>query len=143
MLKISKKMGYGLMALKYLLEVQNNDPKKLISVREISDQLSIPFDPLAKVLQAMNKNDIVSSTQGTGGGYQLGSKLEELSMAQLNHIIEKKMEKACVDCSCCNLTDTCNVKMPMDTFNQIMMQTLEKIKVIDLLSQDINLEVEE
>lgn len=142
MLKISKKMGYGLMALKYLLKTKESSPEELVSAREISDQLSIPFDPLAKVLQALNKSDIVTSTQGVGGGYQVGQKLYELSMAQLNSIIEKRMEKACIDCSCCNLSETCNVKMPMDTFNQIMMQTLEKIKVVDLLSKDIDLEVE-
>ncbi len=136
-------MGYALMALKYLLEVSKQEPSRVVSVREISDKLSIPFDPLAKVLQALNKSEIVSATLGVGGGHQLGPKLQQVSMAQLNTIIEKRLEKACVDCSCCNLSDTCNVKMPMDTFNQIMMQTLEKIKVIDLLSQDINLEVEE
>lgn len=142
MLKISKKMGYGLMALRFLLEMEKKKEGELATAREISDTLNIPFDPLAKVLQALNKSEIVTSTQGVGGGYRVGEKLFELSMAQLNAIIEKRMEKACIDCSCCNLSDTCNVKMPMDTFNQIMMQTLEKIRVIDLLSQDIDLEVE-
>ncbi len=138
MLKISKKVGYALMAIKYMLEKKKDN---LVSAREICDHLQIPFDTLAKVMQALNKSDVLISVQGVSGGYQVTDKIYELSMASLARIVEKKPEKACKDCDCCNISDTCNVKMPMDEFNQIMQETLEKIMVKDLLTKDIDLEV--
>ncbi|MCK5883906.1 MAG: Rrf2 family transcriptional regulator [Bacteriovoracaceae bacterium] len=137
MLKISKKVGYALMAIKYMLEKESNT---LVSAREICDHLQIPFDTLAKVMQALNKSKVLISVQGVSGGYQVTDKIYELSMATLAKIVEKKTEKACKDCDCCDISDTCNVKMPMNQFSKIMQQTLEKIMVKDLLAQDIDLE---
>lgn len=137
MLKISKKLGYTLMSLKYMLE--NN--KNLKSTREISDELEVPFDTLAKIMQSLNKYQIVTSVQGVTGGYQVTEKLESISMAELSNIIEKNGTNSCKDCTDCDRKEKCNVQMPIHQFNRIMMKTLENIKVKELLVSDINLEV--
>jgi DNA-binding IscR family transcriptional regulator len=66
MFKLSRKIEYGLMTIKFLL-----DQKEPLSTREISDQLQIPFDTTAKILQLLNQQKIVEAEKGLHGGYVL------------------------------------------------------------------------
>ena len=52
MIRISKKLEYALMALKFI----SNSKLKLVTAREISDKSNIPYDLLSKILQKL-KNE--------------------------------------------------------------------------------------
>lgn len=52
------------------LAMFSNETKKL-GVKHIAETLEIPKPFLAKLLQKLNKNDIVSSTKGPRGGFYL------------------------------------------------------------------------
>jgi len=76
MFKINKKIIYSLLALKY---IANKKSANLTSAQEISDSFHIPFDTTAKVLQSLHRINILDSTKGVKGGYQLNKKLSEIS----------------------------------------------------------------
>jgi len=76
MFKINKKIIYSLLALKY---IANKKSASLTSAQEISDSFHIPFDTTAKVLQSLHRINILDSTKGVKGGYQLNKKLSEIS----------------------------------------------------------------
>ena len=66
---LSKACKYGIRAALYL-SVYTNAEKK-VGVKEIADDLNVPRPFLAKILQVLSKNDVVSSTKGPYGGFYM------------------------------------------------------------------------
>ena len=68
MLRLSKKADYALMAMKHLT-VRIDAPSA--SAREIAEAYDIPVELMAKVLQRLVRRGLLTSHQGTRGGYRL------------------------------------------------------------------------
>ena len=69
MLRLSKKADYALMAMKHL--AMKTDAASSTSAREIAEQYDIPIELMAKVLQRLARSGLLTSHQGTRGGYTL------------------------------------------------------------------------
>ena len=68
MLRLSKKADYALMAMKHLAI---RPDAASASAREIAEQYDIPIELMAKVLQRLARRGLLTSHQGTRGGYRL------------------------------------------------------------------------
>src|SRR4029079_11053610 len=68
MLRLSKKADYALMAMKHLAVKTD---VAATSAREIAEQYDIPIELMAKVLQRLARSGLLTSHQGTRGGYTL------------------------------------------------------------------------
>ena len=66
MLRFSKKVDYGLLALDYLF---SQPADKVSSTKEIAKTYHIPLELLGKILQRLKKRGLVASYQGAHGGY--------------------------------------------------------------------------
>lgn len=133
MLKVNRKVEYGLVALKHMMR----KPKgQLTSVREICDNYGTPFDPVAHVLRILNAEGLVQSEQGAHGGYRLQDTAGPTSLAKLIEIIEGPMAfTECMredDCRC-TMIDRCNIISPMQTLNDRLQDFLKSITLQDLL----------
>ena len=84
MLRLSKKADYALIAMKHL--AQNARPST--SAREIAEQYDIPIELLAKVLQRLVRTGLLTSTQGTRGGYTLSRAAKSISIADVIQAID-------------------------------------------------------
>ena len=116
MFKISKKVEYSLMALKYIA-----DKKELTTARELETQFNVPCDTMAKVLQQLNSKGVLESIKGTKGGYLLTQDLYKLTYAQLVEFIEgKKSMMVCLTSkgTICDKHNTCNIISPLDYLNR-------------------------
>src|SRR3984957_8365001 len=71
MLCLSKKTEYALIALGYLAE----RPGQVASAREISQAFELPLPLLMNILNILNRNDLLTSSRGIRGGYQVGRAL--------------------------------------------------------------------
>lgn len=80
MIKISKSVEYSLLALNYISE---NEDSANLSSRKIANELNIPYDLIAKLLQKLVKNNIVKSQQGKNGGYTLLVSPKDLSIYKI------------------------------------------------------------
>ncbi len=134
MLKVNRKVEYGLVALKHM----SGKPRgRLTSVREICEAYKTPFDPLAHVLRILNTNGIVKSEQGAHGGYRLLENLENISLARFIEMIEGQL--AWTECSrgereCkCGMLDSCNIVAPMHEFNERLIGFLKSVNLAELL----------
>ena len=78
MLRLSKKADYALMAVRHLALRQDAGAA---SAREIAEQYCIPVELMAKVLQRLARQGIVTSQQGTRGGYSLARSARVISVA--------------------------------------------------------------
>lgn len=117
MLKLSKKIEYGIQALQYMAMNSGS----VISAKEISENLNIPYDFLSKTLQILNKNGIVISQQGIKGGYILA---RDPKLTTVGEIIKALEENAIiVDCLAneqnnCDRINICTIKNPMSKLQE-------------------------
>ena len=115
MLKLSKKTEYALMAAKYMAL---NNSSGYSTAKEISTSYNIPHQLVAKVLQAMAKNDIAVSAKGVNGGFILAKEPAEITLSDIIRAIETNYH--IVDCfdengsiDDCSKFDCCKIKDPL------------------------------
>ncbi len=65
----SKSCEYALRATLYLSS--KSDPEQVIDVKHIAESLNIPQPYLAKILQKLSRNHLISSIKGPNGGFFL------------------------------------------------------------------------
>ena len=129
MVKFSKKIEYSLIALRYISGAKD----EVITAKEISNKYNIPYELLAKILQKLKKENILTSNQGVNGGYKLSKPLTEISLSELIDKIEGKT--AIVEClhtdniSECYISDCCSIKDPINKM-QIELENLLKTKMV-------------
>lgn len=77
----TKATTYAMRAVLYLA-VEGSKDKKL-GVQNITDALNVPRHFLAKVLQQLAKNGLISSAKGPSGGFYLSEKNKENSLLDI------------------------------------------------------------
>ena len=112
MLRLSKKADYALMAMKHLA-MRPDAPSA--SAREIAEQYDIPIELMAKVLQRLARRGLLTSHQGTRGGYRLGRASSAISVADIIQAIDGPFTvTACsTEDEQCEQFTKCNVRDPL------------------------------
>ena len=131
MLKLTRQAEYALIALKHM---HIGHPGQIIAVREICDDHHIPFDATARVLRNLAVKEIVQSSQGANGGYQLLRDLKTLSVYEFLETIIGPVElAACMGVSCsCKLVESCNIISPMALLNNRLVTFYKSINLGEL-----------
>jgi Rrf2 family protein len=114
MLQLSKKVEYGLIALRHMAM---NPRGRLFTAKEIAAKYDIPYELLAKVLQKLTKAGVVVSTQGMHGGYSLDKKPNELHVSSIISVIEEE-KPTIAECYAeggedCSIYDACTIRKPL------------------------------
>ena len=107
-LRISRKIDYGLRAAVYLASVV---PGAVIPFREIARQMDVPEDFLAKILKTLVDAGVVRSTRGPHGGYALARGASEVSFLDVIEAVEGPValnvcldgDDACGHSTCCTM----------------------------------------
>jgi Rrf2 family protein len=68
---------YALRAVLYLAEHKGSGPRR---AAEIAERLRVPPNYLAKILHALAQADVVQSSRGKGGGFELGRHPLDISL---------------------------------------------------------------
>ena len=112
MLRLSKKADYALMAMKHL--AIKTDVAST-SAREIAEQYDIPIELMAKVLQRLVRSGLLTSHQGTRGGYTLSKPTAAISVADIIQAIDGPLTvTACsTEDEQCEQFTKCNVRDPL------------------------------
>jgi len=112
MLRLSKKADYALMAMKHLT-VRADVPSA--SAREIAEAYDIPVELMAKVLQRLVRRGLLSSHQGTRGGYRLSRAASTISVADVIQAIDGPLTvTACsTDAENCGQYSKCSIRDPL------------------------------
>jgi Rrf2 family protein len=112
MLRLSKKADYAMMAMKHL--AMRTDASSS-SAREIAEQYDIPVELMAKVLQRLVRRGLLTSHQGTRGGYRLSKAPSAISVADVIQAIDGPLTvTACsTDAENCGQYAKCSVRDPL------------------------------
>jgi FeS assembly SUF system regulator len=129
MLRLSKKADYALIAMKHLALYKGSS-----SAREIAEQYAIPADLLAKVLQRLVSRGLLTSQQGTRGGYCLAKEASTISVADVIQAIEGPLTvTACSGVqSRCGQFATCTVRDPLRKIRERIVSALTTCSVSEI-----------
>jgi Rrf2 family protein len=115
-LRLSKKTDYALMAMKHLaLQSGSSGGAGAASAREIAEHYDIPIELLAKILQRLARRELLTSHQGTRGGYSLARPATDISIADVIQAVDGPLTvTACsVHDQACGQYSKCNVRDPL------------------------------
>jgi len=112
MLRLSKKADYALIAMKHLAIRPDAGSA---SAREVAEQYDIPVELMAKVLQRLARRGLVTSHQGTRGGYRLARAASIISVADIIQAIDGPLTvTACSsEAENCEQYAKCSVRDPL------------------------------
>ena len=82
----SKSCKYGIRAVLYLAVHSTNE--KRLGVTEIASELDVPKHFLAKILQQLAKENLISSTKGPTGGFFLNAKNRKSKLKEVVEILD-------------------------------------------------------
>lgn len=132
MLRLSKKVEYGLLALQYMASKADT----VVSAKEIAEQFDISFEFLAKTIQRLSKSGFIQSYQGVRGGYVLAREAQSITVIDVIEAIEgKPVIVECIDsgedCGC-QVSSKCTIKSPMHKIQDMIDTLLQSVTVADI-----------
>jgi Rrf2 family protein len=132
MLKLTKKADYGLIAVRHLAE---HADLGACSAKDLAEMYGIPQEALAKILQRLARHKLLTSQQGTNGGYVLARDPRKISALEVIRAIEggplfitscNKSDKSC------NQHTKCTVREPLQKVSRTIEEVLSKLTVWEL-----------
>ncbi len=114
MVRLSKKVEYGLIAIRHIATKATGE---LVTAKEIADAYGMPYEMLAKILQRLTKAGLIFSVQGVRGGYTLARNPTEIPVSTIISVLEgtAPMIAQCMSegPDSCNVFATCTIKSPL------------------------------
>lgn len=130
MLKLTKKIEYGLIALQHMHGKENGD---ITSAKEVAEKFDLPASLVAKVLQQLAKNNIIEPIQGPSGGYKLERSLESIKLNDFIEIIEGPVGLVeCLNHPDCDHISDCNIRMPIERVNNTIVNLFSNTTLADI-----------
>ena len=130
MLKLTKKADYGLIALRHLATRKGGSA----STKEIADAYHIPMPLLSKVLQKLVREGLMTSEQGTNGGYRLSRPAQEITTLEAIRAIDGPiiLTHCFTEHNGCDQSSLCPVREPLRKVHEGILNLLSGITISDL-----------
>ncbi len=135
MLRLSKKADYALMAMKHLAQKR---VAAATSAREIAERYDIPHELMAKVLQRLVRTGLLTSQQGTHGGYALSRPSASISVADVIQAIDGPfMVTACsTENDDCEQYRKCSIRDPLWRIRERIVSALGTVSLAEMANED-------
>lgn len=129
MLRLSKKIDYGLMAISHIAYCRD---AKIVNTKRIAEEYHIPAELLAKILQKMAKEGLITSLNGPKGGYVLAKTPQEITVGEVIKAIEGPIDL--VECfrgdePHCQQLGRCSVRTPIRRIQNSIAGLLDSITI--------------
>jgi len=125
----------GIYALQALLHLAERDER--VSASQVAEDLGIPANYLAKVLQRLGQEGIVDATRGRGGGYRLAVAADELWVADIIAPFQELAEPVrCLMGGVCDPEDPCPAHRHRVEWNAAIQDLLRTTSLADLLGRN-------
>lgn len=131
MLRISKLTDYGTVVLAELVNINEG----VASATDVAAATGLGLATVSKLLKALARADLVTSTRGSQGGYRLARDASTISAADVIDALEGPV--SITECSAsdshCDLESVCNVGGAWQRVNIAIRRALDDISLNDLL----------
>ena len=131
---LSKSSTYAIRAVLYLSI--HSDVEKKYSPKDIADVIDIPAPFLAKTLQLLTKNNLISSIRGRNGGFYLTKKDKFNNLMSIIEIIDglDKFNKCLLGLSVCSDENPCPIHHAVSPFKKQLIEELTHKTINDLIA---------
>lgn len=128
---VTRETDYAVRTILYLAKERN----RTASVTEVAHAMHIPKSFLAKILQRLVKSNILTSTRGVNGGFQLAKKTSDISLLSIMEAIQGPagINLCAIDSKKCKLSATCSVHPVWMDIRKEVERRLKKQTIAELL----------
>jgi FeS assembly SUF system regulator len=130
-LRISKLTDYGTVVLAHMA----GESGRVCSAADVAAATGIGLPTVSKLLKSLARADLVHSTRGANGGYQLSRDPTQISAANVIDALEGPV--SITECSAndsqCDFEDVCNVGGAWQRVNVAIRHALDEVSLSDLL----------
>jgi len=130
---ITRDTDYALRALSF---IARNGPD-IVSISELTRKLRTPRPFLRKILQILNREGLVRSYKGKGGGFMLALTPDKIFLADLIEIFQGslKLNECIFKKKICPNTKGCRLKKRIDNIQKRVVSELREITLASLLEE--------
>ena len=134
MLRLSKKADYALIAMKHL--AQKRDAASS-SAREIAEQYDIPIELMGKVLQRLVRTGLLTSQQGTRGGYALSRSSGSITVADVIQAIDGPftVTSCSTEDNSCEQYGKCSIRDPLWRIKERIVAALGTVSLAEMAAE--------
>jgi Rrf2 family protein len=134
MLQLSKKVEYGLIALRHMAMKPAGN---VVTTKELAKEYNLPYELLAKILQKLARAGVIRSLQGVKGGYTLSQRPEDLKVASVIRIIEDSRPMV-AECytegpAGCYLFYNCTIRRPLGKLQRNLNVLFDRMTVREII----------
>jgi len=128
---ITRNTDYAIRAMAHF--AKNRD--KRYSVSDLVVELKIPRPFLRKILQVLNKKDILKSYKGQDGGFALAVSPTKIFLLDLIEVFQGpfKLNECFFKKNICPRTKNCLLKKRLDKIEKYVIRELESVSIAHLL----------
>ena len=134
MLRISRLTDYATVVLATLAEA----PERVQTATALAEHTRIAAPTVSKLLKQLQRANLVTSTRGLHGGYQLARPAAEITAADILDALEGPV--ALTDCAAghghCGIEHTCQVGRAWQRLNQAIRYSLSEVTLAQLAGID-------
>ena len=87
-LNINRKVNYALMAMLELGMFHLKNPGACYPAKRLSEQINVPLKFLEHILSVLKQSNLVKSSRGANGGYQLSQSSEKISVNDIINAVD-------------------------------------------------------
>jgi Rrf2 family protein len=129
---ITRDTSYALHALCYLFK----ESGRLVSVDELVRELKVPRAFARKILQKLNKKGILKSYKGSGGGFSLNKKPENIYLLDIMKVFQGpfKLNECVFKKKPCPEIKKCRLKEKLDNIEDYIIDELQSINLTRMMS---------
>ncbi len=129
---LSNSSKYALKAVLYLAD--KTDESHKLMVKDLSEPTQVPKAYLAKLLQALSKQNIISATKGPKGGYYLTKENKENPVYSVIEVIDgnQRLEACVLGIDECNAQHPCPLHEYVSPTRTALLSTLKKMTIAEL-----------
>lgn len=122
-------------AVKALMHIAKNSER--ISVSELATKLDIPKPFLRKILQILNKENILNSHKGKGGGFKLAKPSKDIYLKDLIKIFQGPIKlKDCIfNQKICPDIKTCPLREKIRDIEKYVLSEIESVTLATLIEK--------
>ena len=128
----SNSSKYAIKAVLYL--ALNSSEENKIMVKDIAEPINVPQAYIAKLLQELSRQKVVSSTKGPKGGFYLSDEDKKKPLKRIVHVIdgEKRINSCLLSLENCNDKKPCPLHEMAAPLRKELLDSLENKSICDL-----------
>ena len=131
MLRLNRLTDYGVVVLTQM----TRNPDDLRTAPQIARDTGVPLPTVAKLLNALAHERLITSHRGAAGGYTLNRPADAISVAEIVQALEGPIAlTACVDGASggCDVESLCPMRGNWDKVNKAIYGTLSQVTLADM-----------